>query len=115
MIDALAAKFADKVKLLKIDVNKNFDNTALARKFGILHIPTTILLRYGQVVDYFKPIPQESQLIDRLEPQNTIPVLAEEKPMEIPVFGEVGRKEANRVKQGTGEIELWGTPTLLFC
>ncbi len=47
-IDALAEKYAGKVKVAKVDVDTQ---TELARRYGVMSIPTLILFRDGQQVE----------------------------------------------------------------
>jgi len=48
VVDEIAAEFAGKAKVVKVDVDAN---RALAAKFGVRGIPTLILFNGGQEVD----------------------------------------------------------------
>jgi thioredoxin 1 len=48
VVDQIAAEFAGKVKVVKVDVDRN---QALAAKFGVRGIPTLLVLKNGQEVD----------------------------------------------------------------
>ena len=47
-VDELAADFAGKVKVVKVDVDRN---QPLARKFGVSGIPTLLLLKKGEILE----------------------------------------------------------------
>jgi len=47
-VDELAADFAGRIKVVKVDVDKN---QPLARKFGVSGIPTLLLLKNGEIVE----------------------------------------------------------------
>jgi thioredoxin 1 len=48
VVDEIAAEFAGKVKVVKVDVDSN---QALATKFGVRGIPTILVLKNGQEVE----------------------------------------------------------------
>jgi thioredoxin 1 len=48
IVDELATQYADKLKVLKVDVDKEQN---LAIRYGIMSIPTLLLFKNGQVVD----------------------------------------------------------------
>ncbi|MFA6081960.1 MAG: thioredoxin [Patescibacteria group bacterium] len=48
IIDALAAEYAGKIKVCKLDVD---DNNKMAEKFGVMSIPTVLFFKDGEVVD----------------------------------------------------------------
>ena len=47
-IDAIATEYKDRVVVGKVDVD---ENEAIARRFGIMSIPTLFLFRDGEVVE----------------------------------------------------------------
>ena len=47
-IDAIATEYKDRVVVGKVDVD---ENEALARRFGIMSIPTLFLFKDGEVVE----------------------------------------------------------------
>jgi thioredoxin 1 len=48
VLDELSESYKDKVKIVKLNVD---EENALAGKYGVMSIPTTILFRNGQEVD----------------------------------------------------------------
>lgn len=48
IVDQLAAEFAGKVKVVKVDVDKN---QPLAQKYGVRGIPTLLLIRGGEIIE----------------------------------------------------------------
>ena len=49
-IDAIATEYKDRVVVGKVDVD---ENEAIARRFGIMSIPTLFLFKDGEVVEKF--------------------------------------------------------------
>ena len=47
-IDAIATEYKDRVVVAKVDVD---ENEAIARRFGIMSIPTLFLFKDGEVVE----------------------------------------------------------------
>lgn len=58
-IDELAAEYAGKVKVGKVDTDNNRD---ISMKFGISAIPTVILFQNGEVVKKFVGLQQKNDL-----------------------------------------------------
>lgn len=47
-VDAIAAEYSDKLKVFKLDVDKE---PAVAAKYGIMSIPTLIIFKNGEVAE----------------------------------------------------------------
>ncbi len=62
----LAEKFANQIKIAKIDVN---DNRVLADRFGVRNIPFLILLKDGKKVLQMPGIQSKEYLISQIEKQ----------------------------------------------
>ena len=63
-IDELAEKYADRVKVGKVDVDANPD---LSLKFGISSIPTVILFRDGKIVRRYVGITAKPEFVADLD------------------------------------------------
>lgn len=64
-VEALAAEYAGKAKVFKVDVDKEGD---IAGQYGIMSIPALLVFKGGKVVDQMvgaAPKPQIAALIDR--------------------------------------------------
>ncbi|MBO0722366.1 MAG: thioredoxin [Blastocatellia bacterium] len=66
-VEAVAEKYRDKAKVVKLNVDENVESPA---KYGIRGIPTLILFHHGQEVDRHVGIPANaketiSQMIER--------------------------------------------------
>lgn len=62
-VDKAAGKFADKVKIFKVDIEKDPD---LAAKFSVLSVPTLIFFKNGKPVDQSGFL-EEDQLSEKIE------------------------------------------------
>ncbi len=65
VLDELAAEYAGRVRIAKVDVDQN---TATAQRFNIQSIPTLLVIKNGEVVDKVMGVqPKEalSQLLDK--------------------------------------------------
>ena len=63
ILDELAAEFAGKVKIAKINTDENQE---LAMQFNVFSIPTLMLFQNGQVVEQFVGLQPKSVLRDKL-------------------------------------------------
>ncbi|ATZ60962.2 MAG: thioredoxin domain-containing protein [Methanosarcinales archaeon Met12] len=63
IIDELKGKFGDKVEFKKINIDKNHE---LARKYGVLSIPTLIIEVENKIVQRFTGVTQANVLGDAL-------------------------------------------------
>src|SRR5690625_94308 len=65
VLEELDAEMSDKVKIVKLDVD---DNQETAGKYGVMSIPTLLLLKDGNVVDQvvgFQPKEALAELINK--------------------------------------------------
>jgi thioredoxin 2 len=65
IIEGVAQDFAGRVKVIKVNVD---ENPALAQRFDARSIPTSVVLRDGQIVDRFVGAVPKPQLVSRLTP-----------------------------------------------
>ena len=63
IIDEIAEELGDSVKVGKIDTDENLE---LAQKFGIMSIPTIMILKNGSVVKTFVGVTSKSEIIDSI-------------------------------------------------
>ncbi len=64
VLEGVSGKVEDYAKIVKIDVDENTD---LARKYGVMSIPTMILIKDGKEIDRLMGFRQEQQIIEVLE------------------------------------------------
>jgi len=64
VLEQVAAEFADKVKVVKVNVD---DNNMLAQKYSILNIPTMIIFKDGEIQESITGYRNKPQLISILE------------------------------------------------
>lgn len=64
IVDAVAEKYADRVKVFKVNVDEAAD---LAGKFGIRSIPTLMIFKDGQQADTLVGAVPEAELSQRLD------------------------------------------------
>ncbi|WP_153122935.1 thioredoxin [Peribacillus tepidiphilus] len=65
VLEELDAEMGDKVKIVKVDVDENQET---AGKFGVMSIPTLVVLKDGQVVDKvvgFQPKEALAELLNK--------------------------------------------------
>jgi len=63
VVDQIAAEFASKVKVVKVDVDSNH---ALAAKFGVRGIPTLMVLNRGAVVERMVGVQPKMAITEKL-------------------------------------------------
>jgi thioredoxin len=63
-IDALAAEFAGRVRVAKLNVD---DNPATSDRFGVRSIPTLLVLKNGREVDRIVGVQPKAAIAARLE------------------------------------------------
>jgi len=63
-VEALAAEYADKVKVAKLDVDHSPQTPA---RFGVRSIPSVLFFKKGELVDAVVGAVPKSQLVDRIE------------------------------------------------
>lgn len=66
VLEDLDSEIGDKVKIVKVDVDENQES---AGKFGVMSIPTLIVLKDGEVVDKVVGFQPKEALAERLEKQ----------------------------------------------
>ncbi len=64
ILEEVAAEYADRVKIAKIDVDSNAE---VARRYGIMSIPSLVFFKGGEEVDRVVGAVPKSQLTQRLE------------------------------------------------
>ncbi|SBV91068.1 thioredoxin [uncultured Dysgonomonas sp.] len=64
IVEELAAEYADKVTIGKVDVDNNDDITS---KYGIRNIPTILFIKNGEVVDKQVGAAQKAVLVEKIE------------------------------------------------
>lgn len=63
VLEDIDAEMGDKVKIVKIDVDENQETAA---KFGVMSIPTLIIMKDGEVVDKVVGFQPKEALVERL-------------------------------------------------
>ncbi|WP_338451429.1 thioredoxin [Niallia oryzisoli] len=66
VLEDLDSEIGDKVKIVKVDVDENQETAA---KFGVMSIPTLIVLKEGEVVDKVVGFQPKEALAERLQQQ----------------------------------------------
>jgi thioredoxin 1 len=66
MMDQLKEEYGDKIKIYKIDIDKN---RALAEKYAIQAVPTVILYKKGKLVWRQAGVPSRSELAQQINHQ----------------------------------------------
>ena len=64
-VDAIAEEHAGKLKVLKLDVDKD---AAIAARYGILSIPTLILFKGGEVAEQIVGAMPKQQILQKILP-----------------------------------------------
>lgn len=62
-IGNIALRFSKRVDFFNIDIELNPE---MARRFGIVSLPTILFFRAGEVVDYFKGALPEAEIVDKI-------------------------------------------------
>lgn len=66
VLEDIDSEIGDKVKIVKVDVDENQET---ASKFGIMSIPTLLVLKDGEIVDKVIGFQPKEALQERLEQQ----------------------------------------------
>nr|WP_295972763.1 thioredoxin [uncultured Bacillus sp.] len=66
VLEDLDSEIGDKMKIVKVDVDENQESAA---KFGVMSIPTLIVLKDGELVDKVVGFQPKEALAERLEKQ----------------------------------------------
>ena len=64
-VDQLAAEYAGKLKVVKVDVDQNIE---VSGRFGVLSIPTLILFKNGQPVEKMIGALPKPALLSKIQP-----------------------------------------------
>ncbi|MFZ5645741.1 MAG: thioredoxin [Bacillota bacterium] len=64
IIEELSGEYDGRIKVVKINVDNNRD---LAKKYGIMSIPTLIMFKNGQVMGQMVGLTQKNVLVKKLE------------------------------------------------
>ncbi|MGC8862860.1 MAG: thioredoxin [Armatimonadota bacterium] len=64
-VDAIAAKYAGKMKVFKLDVQTE---AAVASKYGVSSIPTLLIFKAGEVAERIVGLKPEKEITDRIDP-----------------------------------------------
>ncbi len=63
ILETAGTELGDKVKVVKIDVDKS---ESIARKYGVMSIPTMIIIKDGQELDRMVGLINKQAIIDRV-------------------------------------------------
>lgn len=63
VVDQVAAEFDGRVKVVKVDVDKN---QPLAVKYGVRGIPTLLIIKDGEVTDRMVGVQPKASLVEKL-------------------------------------------------
>lgn len=64
-VDAIAEEYSGKLKVLKVNVDKE---PTLAGLYGVMSIPTLILFKNGEVVEQITGAMPKQKIVDRISP-----------------------------------------------
>lgn len=64
VIDEIAEEMGDKIKVGKVDSD---ENPEIAEKYGIMSIPTIMIIKNGNVQKVFVGVTSKSEIIDALK------------------------------------------------
>ena len=64
IVEEIADEFAGRLKVGKLNVDENPD---LAQRYGIMSIPSLLLFRNGEVVEFMVGVQPKSTLVRRIE------------------------------------------------
>lgn len=64
LIDELASKYDGKAKIVKVDVDNSQD---LATKYGVMSVPTIVLLKGGEIVNKWIGFTPKQTLADAID------------------------------------------------
>jgi thioredoxin 1 len=64
IVEEIAAEYANRVKFGQVDVGKS---TAVAAKYGIMSVPTLLLIAKGQVKEHLSGLVAKKKIIESIE------------------------------------------------
>lgn len=64
-VDAIAAEYAGKLKVFKLDVDKE---PAIAAKYGIMSIPTLVIFKNGEVAEQIVGLMPKQTIEEKIAP-----------------------------------------------
>jgi thioredoxin 1 len=64
MVEEIAGEYAGKLKVGKVDVDRNSDTASL---YGIRSIPTLLVFKNGKIVDQFIGAMPKAKLVEKLQ------------------------------------------------
>jgi len=64
-VDAIAAEYAGKLKVLKLDIDKE---ASVAAKYGVMSIPTLIVFKKGQVAEQIVGAMPKQKIEEKITP-----------------------------------------------
>ena len=67
-VDAIAGEYAGKLKVLKLNIDKE---ASTAAKYGVMSIPTLILFKKGQIVEQIVGAMPKQKLEEKITPHLT--------------------------------------------
>jgi len=67
-VDAIAEEYADRLKVLKVNVDKE---PTLAGLYGVMSIPTLILFKNGSIVEQITGAMPKQKIVERISPHLT--------------------------------------------
>lgn len=65
IVEELAVELADRLKVTKLDIDKNIDSTM---KWGVMGVPTLILFINGEPVERLSGFVPKNRILDKLSP-----------------------------------------------
>jgi thioredoxin 1 len=65
IVDEIAVELADKLKVMKLDIDENIDSTM---KWGVMGVPTLILFKDGEPVERLTGFMPKGRILDKLSP-----------------------------------------------
>jgi thioredoxin 1 len=79
-VDAIAAEYAGKIKVGKMNTDENQET---AMRYRVASIPTLLLFKGGQVVDQWVGAMPKAELVKRLTPHLPQPAPAQQAPASV--------------------------------
>lgn len=64
VMDEIANKYRDNLKVIKINT---YEQTEIARKYGIQSVPTLLFMKKGEIVERMTSLQNKKSLIEKIE------------------------------------------------